>query len=112
MTGGSLITRRTLALGAAAVVVAVYSVLPGLTDTLAYLAPALLLLLVLATRRYPGERALMALMKGRGGARRHGHAEDHAQLARPRAVVPRGGSLIATSLAVRPPPARRTAALS
>jgi hypothetical protein len=72
-----------------------------------YLLPVLLLLLVLALRRYPGERTLVALASrgrthhwssrtARGAARR-------PKLA-PRARVPRGGLLIAAALAVRPPP--------
>lgn len=114
MTRRTVISRRGVLLGVVPIVLlgfAAHTVLPGLADPLAYLSPALLLLLVLAARRYPGERALMALMDGRRGPRRHGHDEDNAYPRRSRAVVPRGGLLIATSLAVRPPPAHRAVAL-
>jgi hypothetical protein len=107
----SVITRRRLpgvvAIGLLVVVLA--GSLPGLTDALAYLLPALLLLLALAARRYPGERALLALIVR--GRRRRAHV-DALLRPRPRALLPRGGRLIATSLAVRPPPAFRAVALS
>lgn len=114
MSGRTAIPRPELLLRVAAIVLlgfAVYTVLPGLTDGLPYLLPALLLLLVLAARRYPGERALLALMEGRD-PRRRAQADAMAPPPGPRALVPRGGSLIATSLAVRPPPAHRAVALS
>jgi hypothetical protein len=98
--------RRALAfvLGAA-VLLAVCSgfVLPAFAEAMSYLLPALLLLAALAARRYPGERALLAMV-GRA-RRRHQHARAAApSQSRPRALLPRGGALIATSLAVRPPP--------
>jgi hypothetical protein len=71
---------------------------------LLYLLPALLLVTPLLVRRYPGERALIALRR-----------VERARWPRPRASVPthrrvvlvavRGGRLIGSSLAVRPPPA-------
>jgi hypothetical protein len=98
--------RRALAfvLGAAALL-AVCSgfVLPAFAEAMSYLLPALLLLAALAARRYPGEQALLAVM-GRA-RRRHQRARAAARSpSRPRAMLPRGGALIATSLAVRPPP--------
>jgi hypothetical protein len=76
----------------------------GLGGALLYLLPPLLLLLALAMRRYPGERALLALM-GRSRYRgRHPRVDGARPRLRPRVVVPRGGRLIASSLAVRPPP--------
>jgi hypothetical protein len=81
------------------------ALLAGLSGALAYLLPPLLLLLALALRRYPGERLLLALM---GQRRRHPTCAG-IRIARPkprpRAVLPRGGDLIGSSLAVRPPPA-------
>jgi len=68
------------------------------------LLPAVALAMPLLARRYPGERALLAL---------HGGAEP-ARWPRPRGRAPRGrralpaavrgGRLIGCSLAVRPPP--------
>lgn len=76
---------------------------------MAYLLPALLLLIVLLTRRYPGEQALLACADGsRHKARRH-LVEAGACSPRPTTGPPRGGLLIAVSLAVRPPPSRLAA---
>jgi hypothetical protein len=113
MADSSVITRRRLLAGVAAIVLlglAVAGALPGLTAALVYLLPALLLLLALAARRYPGEQALLALMVR--GRRRRSHVDALLPRPYPRALLPRGGRLIATSLAVRPPPARRAVALS
>ena len=57
-------------------------------------------------RRYPGERMLLALLARAGAAADHGRGRG----VRPApdacsAVAPRGGLLLACSLAVRPPPA-------
>jgi hypothetical protein len=78
---------------------------PGALDGLVYLLPALLLGLTLAIRGYPGERALAALT-GRRRERRTRGAKTSTPTtgAAPRALLPRGGRLIAASLAVRPPP--------
>jgi hypothetical protein len=68
------------------------------------LLPAIALAIPLLARRYPGERALLALRRGM----------EPAQWPRPRSSEPartgvvswvvRGGRLIGCSLAVRPPP--------
>jgi len=75
---------------------------------LLYLAPAILLAIPLLARRYPGERALIALRR-----------IERTRWPRPRSSVParrrmvlgvvRGGRLIGSSLAVRPPPALHAA---
>jgi hypothetical protein len=67
--------------------------------------PALALLVALLSRRYPGERALLALRDRRRPVR-WPHPSSHLRSSR-RVVlaVIRGGQLIARSLAVRPPPA-------
>jgi hypothetical protein len=105
-----LATARAQLLLASAVVVILVGVTThgtpaGLGGALLYLLPPLLLVLALATRRYPGERALLALM---GRSERHRRRPRIAGAApprpRPRATLPRGGRLIASSLAVRPPP--------
>jgi hypothetical protein len=107
MTNRLVIDRRrlTLMIGAVALLgLGAYWALPGLSDAISYLLPALLLMAALAARRYPGERALLAMMrKTRSGPRRVA-ARDIRRHARPRALVPRGGALIAFALAVRPPP--------
>jgi hypothetical protein len=112
MTRPSAIIRcRLLRVAAAAALLgfAASGVLPGLLDALAYLLPPLLLLLVLVARRYPGERALLALIAGAARGRRSTDVGSLVGKTRSRAMVPRGGRLIASSLAVRPPPAPRAA---
>jgi hypothetical protein len=107
--------RQTFVLLLAATVLAgfcIYAVAPWLATALAYLSPALLLLAALGARRYPGERALLALGSKYRRAPRRGIRDRAPRLPRTRAVLPRGGRLIATSLAVRPPPAARALALS
>jgi len=78
----------------------------GLHDGVLYLLPALLLAGTFALGRYPGERALLALaVRHRHHARRR-RARAPSAPARPaHREVPRGGLLIASFLAVRPPPA-------
>ncbi len=73
------------------------------------LAPAVILALVLLTRRYPGERILTRM---RGASRRRSRrAPPERPLHRGVEIIPaRGGALIAYSLAVRPPPMRFSAA--
>jgi hypothetical protein len=70
---------------------------PGLACVL----PALALTLLLGARRYPGERILVALAR----ARRWRHPASAPPAPRPHVAFPRGGLLLARSLAVRPPPA-------
>jgi hypothetical protein len=106
MRGLPAITRRRLALVAGAIAllgVAVFTASPALAPALAYLFPALFLLLALVARRYPGERALLALV----AQRLRGRSCAQATTRKPRAWAwfPRGGRLIAFSLAERPPPA-------
>ncbi len=74
----------------------------GLWEGMLYLLPALLLLVPLLAKRYPGERLIGALRVRR--ARRH--ARVRAALARSaiELPVPHGGRLIAVSLAGRAPP--------
>ncbi|HEY2767277.1 MAG TPA: hypothetical protein VGI76_03425 [Solirubrobacteraceae bacterium] len=65
--------------------------------------PALALALLLAVRRYPGERALAAFAAARG-ERRPRPAASVLHSARATVTPPRGGLLLAFALAVRPPP--------
>jgi hypothetical protein len=70
------------------------------------LAPAALLAIPLAVRRYPGERALLALAGARRTRRRRlASAVLGQSLSAPRAMLARGGMLLGFGLAVRPPPA-------
>jgi hypothetical protein len=73
----------------------------------AYLLPALALLAILAFRRYPGARALIATIERRRRGRFRSEPRTPAPRPEPRALLPRGGRLIATALAVRPPPGPR-----
>lgn len=65
--------------------------------------PALVLFVALAVRRYPGERVLLLLGEARRKPTRRAPAST--QLAHSEVAMPRGGLLLACSLAVRPPPA-------
>ena len=67
------------------------------------LLPALALLAPLLLRRYPGERTLARLsaQTARGWQRPRSNAPSRQRV---RAATPRGGLLLACSLAVRPPP--------
>jgi hypothetical protein len=81
-----------------------------LLSALAYLIPAVALFAVLALRRYPGERVLLAVIEKRRGRRsREQMCSAVTVCPRPRALLPRGGRLLACSLAVRPPPVPRLA---
>jgi hypothetical protein len=85
---------------------------PCLAQALPYLLPPLLLALALVMRLYPGERALLRLMDRRRTRLRWARDTGAAGRSQPRAVVPRGGRLIASSLAVRPPPTPASVVLS
>jgi hypothetical protein len=68
------------------------------------LLPAIVLVIPLLARRYPGERALVALRRTR---HERWQRPRSSVLVRSRVVVlasVRGGRLIGRSLAVRPPP--------
>jgi hypothetical protein len=102
---GSVRHRRLLIAAAILLVgAASYAAPGGLIEALAYLLPALVLLFVLSTRSYPGERALLALIEKRRERRRDGTAARPASRSRLRSLVPRGGRLLASSLAERAPP--------
>jgi hypothetical protein len=95
--------RPPAALAAACILLAVLIVAAHEPQALSLLPLLGLGVLLLTTRRYPGERLLAALQ-----ARRSGRVRTTRRLTAPRvgaARTPRGGLLIASSLAVRPPPA-------
>lgn len=90
---------------AAAVVLALLVQRAGPEALLA--APLLALLAPLLAGRYVGERQIQRLAAARvPRAHTVARARRSSPIRRaPRALVPRGGRLLATSLAVRPPPA-------
>jgi len=100
--------RRAFLAAAAIVLAAAAALVPYAGAGVLHLAPLLLLLGLLAAGRYVGERQLERLrgllQRRRARARRRPTAGRPAP-PRPRSAVPRGGLLIASSLAVRPPPA-------
>jgi hypothetical protein len=70
-----------------------------------YLAPALVLWGLLTANRYPGERILERVRRS-GSREVLEHAVPAARRPRPaRRTMPRGGVLVASSLAGRAPPA-------
>jgi hypothetical protein len=73
---------------------------------LLYLAPALVVLLSLWLGRYPGEQRILAL-RGRTQPRRAPAAVERRRSRAP--ALPRGGLLLAASLAGRAPPQLRRA---
>lgn len=99
-----LLAAGALFVGSLVVLAAMRTTPTSLVEALAYLLPALLLLAVLVTRRYPGERTLLSLTRRNRSCRSRVGAIGAKGGARPRALVARGGRLIASSLAVRPPP--------
>jgi hypothetical protein len=74
------------------------------------MSPALVLVLSLLTRRYPGERVLSAMRRERRA--RWPRRAASSVLVRRRVVltIVRGGRLMGTSLAVRPPPSALSSA--
>ncbi len=100
---------RALPLLAVALVMVTALALAWIDPSALCALPALALALVLAARRYPGERIIAALSSVRG--RRPRPRASVPVAARREFVAPRGGLLLARSLAVRPPP-RAVAAAS
>ncbi|WP_246852260.1 hypothetical protein [Patulibacter sp. SYSU D01012] len=69
-------------------------------------APAVALVLALALHRYPGERRLVRWLSRRRGRRRVAVVVlGRSRRGHPPAAQARGGRLMGTSMAVRPPPA-------
>ena len=95
--------RILLALSALALAFALGQTAVGLNTGFLFMAPALVILLPLIAGRYLGEQRLARFTRSMPALRR---AVPDVRLPRPafRTVLPRGGRLIAASLAVRPPP--------
>jgi hypothetical protein len=97
--------RRMAVVALAALVWALGVAAIGATEALAYLAPTVLVLALLALGRYPGERAYARHLRGRSRAR-------IVRVPRARRwrgalpALPRGGALVAAGLAGRAPPPR------
>ena len=97
---------RHLLLGLAALVLALMCLpLAGVHSDVLLAAPVLVLVLPLLAGRYVGEERLARLAAAFAPARRRPAAALRPAVARAPRVLPRGGRLIATALAVRPPPA-------
>jgi hypothetical protein len=100
-----LVAQRLVALGALGALAAGL-LLVGSTTPLLFLAPWLVVLAPLLAGRYLGERSLHRL-----AGRLARHRAPRRRVATPIAhgltapLLPRGGRLLACSLAVRPPPA-------
>jgi hypothetical protein len=100
--------RDRIVLWAFALVVAAWMVAQALTGAetgLLYLAPALVLALPLVLGRYLGEEQLAGL----AGRPRAPRARPRARISTPRdhvRVMHRGGRLVASAMAKRPPPAQ------
>jgi len=82
-------------------------IVPGLDVGVLFLSPAIVLLASLLSGRYVGEERLQRLAAAFRPHARRRRPPAAAPVRRPprRLPVPRGGSLLAASLAVRPPPA-------
>lgn len=98
------VARRLLALGLVGSLV-IGLLLAGSTTPLLFLAPWLLVLAPLLAGRYLGERSLLRLARGARSRPRRPRVTRPARRRPAICVLPRGGCLIGSSLAVRPPPA-------
>jgi len=101
--------RGVVALAAVAAVVIAALALVKLDPGALRALPALVLPLLLALRRYPGERILVVLSTARRKSRLRPRSSTPVQ-GRAQVATPRGGLLLACSLAVRPPPGASLAA--
>jgi hypothetical protein len=98
--------RPLLAIAVLGVIVALAESVTGLHTGLLLLSPALVLALPLLAGRYLGEETLGRLARRAVPRRRvRGLAVALAPRRRPRALVARGGLLLAAALAERGPPA-------
>jgi hypothetical protein len=96
--------RLLLLLCLVAVLCAAAQSIAGVHTSLLFLSPALVIALPLLAGRYVGEERLLAIARALPRPRRRARRSRPA-CGLPAQVLPRGGLLIATALAVRPPPA-------
>jgi hypothetical protein len=107
--GRRLWTGRPLALLIVLLAAIVVVIVSGAGTGLLCLLPALALMAVLVTRRYPGERLLLS--RATRASERWPRPHSSHLTSRPALdLVARGGQLIARSLAVRPPPCTQATA--
>jgi hypothetical protein len=76
----------------------------GLSTGFLFMAPALVMLLPLIAGRYPGEQRLARFVRAMPAGRRAVPVTPARRPAFGR-LLPRGGRLLASAVAVRPPPA-------
>jgi hypothetical protein len=99
-------TQRRTALIALGAVIVVVGLIAGAGEGVLMLAPALLLAAVLGTGRYVGEDAIARVRRAAPPRRRVARAAALVPASHrvTRRITPRGGLLLAASLATRPPP--------
>ncbi len=98
--------RLLLAAAVATSALLLLAAVAGHAELLAYAAPLFLLAVPLLAGRYVGEERLGRLRRSRqASARRLPPVASAPGVRSATALLPRGGRLIATALAVRPPPA-------
>jgi hypothetical protein len=102
------VRRWTRAIAASGALTTAAMILVVLDPTALCALPALVLAVLLALRRYPGER-MLALLRDESQEGRQRPPESVSFAGR-EPGVPRGGLLLACALAVRPPPRRSRAA--
>ena len=97
-------TRSLLVVGALLAGVALLALAGAPAEAAAYLLPAAVLAALLLLGGYPGERALLAIARRSASAARPGRPPRAALPRAPQLLLPRGGRLLGSALAVRPPP--------
>jgi hypothetical protein len=96
---------RQLLFALAGLTLAIVSLtLVGVHSDVLLAAPALVLALPLLAGRYVGERAVCRLCTARTAPRRCASAAVPVAARRPAVLLPRGGRLLASAIATRPPP--------
>jgi hypothetical protein len=101
--------RSAVVLGLLGALALLVLALAAVDPTVLCLAPALAFAAPLLLRLYPGARTLAGLADQAPHRRRPPRCSPRVALPL-RALTPRGGQLLGTALAVRPPPARAIAA--
>jgi hypothetical protein len=101
---GATSDRRSLAFAALTVVWLLGLELLGVEAAVAYLAPALLILLPLLSGRYPGDEVLARVAGRRSRPSRRPAQAPPLRRRRAGALLPRGGRLVAFAFAGRGPP--------
>lgn len=101
--GSKWLSAAVLGAGLAALVLTLAA--SGSDVAFAYLVPALVLMIPLVAGRYPGERQLARLYRPAAAARSTRPERSMGRRLPIARVLPRGGTLLASAIAVRPPPA-------